>query len=270
MTDDEQTLTALEDELRTLAARDRDGAEQLAADMTERMLVCIQTECRRQRLLRYLRRAGSVAALLAVLAVAGVLLVPTGGEPALVKTSAPETGQPLPQSLSADTDSLPVPQSVHGPVAMLELDEGQTDDAPMPESIPETAPLAVATTVTANSRAMPSAPRYRASSMPTPVAGGGVPASYSLRKSAPKPSLQESVLRILTTQEQPYAELHAALSQAPARSLQINRGNSSLTLTTGQGGAVVIFIQQPGSEKEVITLTSPSDTLPPQVRELVK
>lgn len=246
MTDDEQTLTALEDELRTLAARDRDGAEQLAADMTERMLTCMQTECRRRRLLSYLRHAGSVAALLAVLAVAGVLLVPTGGEPALVNTPVPETGQPPPQSLSADTDSLPVP-----------------------ESITEAEPLAVATTATANSRAMPSPPRYRASSMPTPVAGGGVPASYSLRKSAPEPTLQERVLRILTTQEQPYAELHATLSQVPTHSLQLNRANCSLTLTTGPGGAVVIIIQHPGCEDEVITLTTPSAPLPPKVRELL-
>ncbi|MBQ8479626.1 MAG: hypothetical protein IJ503_04470 [Akkermansia sp.] len=269
MTDDEQTLTALEDELRTLAARDRDGAGQLAADMTERMLACIQTECRRQRLLSYLRRAGSVAALLAVLAVAGVLLVPTGGEPALVNTPLPETGQPPPQSLSADTDSLPVPQPVHRSIEIMSFNEEATDDAPVPESMTETAPLAVATTATANSRAMPSAPRYRASSMPTPVAGGGVPASYSLRKSMPEPSLQERVLRILTTQEQPCAELHAALSQAPTRSLQLNCGNCSLNLTTEQNGAVVIIIQQPGCEDEVITLTTPSAPLPPKVRELL-
>lgn len=258
MTDDEQTLSALEDELRTLAARDRDGAEQLAADMTERMLACMQTECRRRRLLSYLRRAGSVAALLAVLAVAGVLLVPTGGEPALVNTSAPGTGQTKPKPLSADTDSLPVPQPVHGPIAMMGLDEGPADDASVPETVPETATFTMAGNTTTKGRAMSTA-----------EAGAPVPASFALRKSAPEPSLQERVVHILTTQEHPYAELHATLSQAPTRSVQISRGNSSLILTTGPGGAVVIIIQLPGCEDEVITLTTPSAPLPPKVRELL-
>lgn len=259
MTDDEQTLTALEDELRTLAARDRDGAEQLAADMTARMLACMQTECRHQRLLRYLRHAGSVAALLAVLAVAGVLLVPTGGDTALVKTSAPESGQAKPRPLPADVDSLPVPQLVHGAVEMMGLDMGATDDAPAPESRPETATFAVVT----NTATM-------GHDMPTPAAGAPAPSPFALRKSAPEPSLQERVVRILTTEEQPYAKLHAVLSQAPTRCLKLNRGNCSLTLTSKQGGAIVIFIQQPGCKKVEISLSTPSDTLPPQVRELVK
>ena len=241
MTDDEQNLTALEEELRALAARDRDEAAQLAADMEARMLNGVLAEYARKTVRRHMYRVGSAAALLVALAVAGVLLLPDG-ESALVQTdfTGTETGV----------------QPVNAPTVMIAANDVPVNTALVPESAPEMA-------VAMNSRA-----KLRA--MPTPDAGAGMPTPMACRARGGEPSLQERVTHILTTQEQPYAELHATLSQTPTHSLQITRGDSTLTVTTGQGESVYIFIQHPRGEKKVISLNSPSDTLPPEVRELLK
>ena len=241
MTDDEQNLTALEEELRAMAARDREEAAQLAADMQARMLNGVLAEYARKTVRRHMYRVGSAVALLAALAVAGVLLLPDG-ESALVQTDSTET----------ETDVQPV----NAPAVMIAANDVPVNTALVPESAPEMA-------VAMNSRA-------RLRSMPTPDAGAGMPAPMACRVRGGEPSLQERVTHILTTQEQPYAELHATLSQAPTHSLQITRGDSTLTVTTGQGESVYIFIQHPRGEKKVISLNSPSDTLPPEVGELLK
>lgn len=239
MTDDEQNLTALEEELRALAARDRDEAAQLAADMEARMLNGVLAEYARKTVRRHMYRVGSAAALLAALAVAGVLLLPDG-ESALVQTDSSGTEIDV--------------QPVNAPAVMIAANDVPVNTALVPESAPEMA-------VAMNSRA-----KLRA--MPTPDAGMAAP--MACRARGGEPSLQERVTHILTTQEQPYAELHATLSQTPTHSLQITRGDSTLTVTTGQGESVYIFIQHPRGEKKVISLNSPSDTLPPEVRELLQ
>lgn len=245
MTDDEQNLTALEEELRTLATHDREEAEQLAVDMKERMLNGVLAEYARKTVHRHMYRVGSAAALLAALAVAGVLLLPDG-EPGLVQTDP--TGKA--------TDAQPVNGTAVLVVADMEPEGGVALE---PESAPEMPTLAMARNIPVN-------PKARTA----PAAGGGMPAPIACRVRGGAPSLQEHVSHILTTQEQPYTDLHATLSQAPSRSLRISCGNCTLTVTTGQGETIYIFVQRPQGEKEVISLSSPSDTLPPQVRELLK
>ena len=239
MTDDEQNLTALEEELRAMAARDREEAAQLAADMQARMLNGVLAEYARKTVRRHMYRVGSAAALLVALAMAGVLLLPDG-ESALVQTD----------STGTEIDVQPV----NAPTVMIAANDVPVNTALVPESAPEMA-------VAMNSRA-------KLRTMPTPDAGMAAPMACRVRGG--EPSLQERVTHILTTQEQPYAELHATLSQTPTHSLQITRGDSTLTVTTGQGESVYIFIQHPRGEKKVISLNSPSDTLPPEVGELLK
>ena len=244
MTDDEQNLTALEEELRTLAAHDREEAEQLAADMKERMVNGVLAEYARKTVHRHMYRVGSAVALLAALAVVGVLLLPDS-EPGLVQTAPSGTV----------TDAQPA----NAPAALVVAGVEPVGATLVPESAPEMPTLTMARNCPVNPKATLA-----------PAAGDGMAAPLACCARVGGSSLPEHVSHILTTQEQPYTDLHAILSQAPTRSLQISCGNCTLTVTSGQGKTIYIFVQRPQGEKEVISLSSPSDTLPPQVRELLK
>lgn len=75
MNNDEQSMKALEDELRTLAARDREGAAELADSLAERMQSLIDRESRHSARRQFVYRMSTAAASLITLAVAGSLLL---------------------------------------------------------------------------------------------------------------------------------------------------------------------------------------------------
>lgn len=264
MNDEEETLMALEDELRALAACDREGAA-AGADLQAQVKRAIDAEAGRVWRRRMLYRVGTAAASLVLLAGAGALLLHDE-----VRMAMGDESGATKQMVTDDTPAQKEPQSTVPTSftlapAVAAGGDGNTWSA---ETVPDARPATLSEDVRPES--------VPVDSLPTPVSGSTVavnspavvmsapiPQGRAAKRKRSAPPTPAALADVLARQPQPWQQLRAMFMQPGcpqqvefAGGLSVAFSDRVVTVTIAQGDTTATY-----------RLSAPADTLPADVRK---
>ncbi|MBQ2380463.1 MAG: hypothetical protein II295_08765 [Akkermansia sp.] len=244
MNDDEQDLLTLEHALRSLAARDKQGAAEAATAMQERVQQVISAESARVERRQAVYQAVSLVASLVLLLGMGSLLF-------LNEDVQVALGLNIERSpVKGDTQTI-VPQSVpEVAVCADSLDEGSKDELTVDSSAITYAPESVRMRGMGKSRSAV----LNLESSPTPQvkAEGGAG------------ELSRMVAQVMAQEPHPWMKLRSLFLQGGGnQTLVVKEG-----LTVSYADREVSVIVENASGQKMYHLQSPEDSLPEEVRKL--